>query len=131
MKIKTSELINLALDYAVAVAEGGSNFRSDGLTWSFNLHGKTKVLASRWAAPMIFCPSTNWAHGGPLIEREKITLRVNACLPDHWAAFIDFGGSCCNVKARQSGTTPLIAGMRALVAAHLGDEVEIPEDLLK
>lgn len=73
--------------------------------------------------------STNWTQGGPIIEREGITLRVNANLKGHWVAFIDFGGSNTNVKARQRGPAPLIAAMRCYVASKLGDEVEVPDEL--
>lgn len=116
MKIKTSELIGPALDWAVAECEG-EDFLAEHLTNGIGM----EFEATRY--------STNWAQGGPIIERESITLRVNACVVGHWAAFIDFGGSNCNVRARQSGTTPLIAAMRCFVASKLGDEVEIPEEL--
>ena len=85
-------------------------------------------LSKSWAQG--FTPSTDWAHAGPIIERERITLRTNACVPGHWAAYIDFGSSSTAVKARQSGPTPLIAAMRCYVASMFGDEVEIPEELL-
>jgi hypothetical protein len=77
-----------------------------------------------------YSPATNWRHGGPIIERERLTLRVDARI-GNWVAFIDFGGSNCNIKARQKGHTALVAGMRCYVASKLGDEVEIPEELLK
>ena len=110
MKIKTSELIDEALDRVVAQCEGVAYHLPDLL--------------------LKFEPSKFWAQGGPIIDEARITLRVNACLPGRWVAFIDFGGSNCNVKARQSGPTALIAAMRCYVASKLGDEVEIPEELL-
>ena len=62
-------------------------------------------------------PLTNWAQGGPILEREKIGVFP---LGDArgWAAGF------------QSGPTPLIAIMRCYVASELGDEVEVPEELL-
>lgn len=56
-KIKTSELTGVALDYAVAICEGGENFEFDGFTWGFQLHGKTKMLALGWAPSMSYRPS--------------------------------------------------------------------------
>jgi len=107
MKIKTSELIGPALDWAVAKCEG--------------------VLFPR-SIPKY---TTDWSQGGPIIGKEGITIRTNACASGHWAAFIDFGGSNTNIKARQSGPTPLIAAMRCYVASKLGDEVEVPNELIK
>ena len=128
MKVKTSELTGTSLDYAVALASGATAFQSDDIRWFFNLHGNTYALSSGWGS-MSYYPSTNWAQGGPIIEQEGITLRVNAHISSHWVAFIDFGGSNCNIKARQSGPTPLIAATRCFVASKLGEEVEIPEEL--
>tara|TARA_R110000868_G_scaffold112176_3_gene302283 strand:- start:3114 stop:3461 length:348 start_codon:yes stop_codon:yes gene_type:complete len=75
-------------------------------------------------------PSTNWSHGGPIIEREEISVaKVGRSLddamaphPDCWCSHID------GVYARY-GPTPLIAAMRCFVASKLGEEVEIPEEL--
>lgn len=65
--------------------------------------------------------STDWAVGGPIIERERIELRDAG--GDGWAADD-------NLHATQYGDTPLIAAMRCYVASKLGDEVEVPEELL-
>ena len=101
--MKTSELTGRALDWAVEECE---QFVED-----------------------VFEPSENWADGGPIIERESISL---ACRPKDarglWCAVLgpnrflspDFEGY---------GPTPLIAAMRCYVASKLGDEVEIPEEL--
>lgn len=122
MKIKTSELTGRALAWAVdTVADCRMEIQ----------HTKNVVILSPGVPRTTpWAPQENWAQGGPIIERRKITLRTNACVPGHWAAFIDFGGSNTNVKARQSGPTPLIAAMRCFVASKLGDEVEIPDELL-
>ena len=118
--MKTSELTGTALDWAVAKCEG----------WVYNDRKKIKEFMRQQFNSAKHCYSVVWAKGGPIIERECITLRTNACIPGHWAAFIDFGSSNCNVKARQSGPTPLIAAMRCYVASKLGDAVDIPEELL-
>lgn len=69
-----------------------------------------------------FQPSTNWSQGGPIIERENIGLqRWNE--EHEWRS--DIGGDFDSY-----GPTPLIAAMRCFVASRLGDEVEIPEELL-
>lgn len=64
--------------------------------------------------------STDWAQGGPFIEREKIA--VLPC-PRGWSARIGYGGKYIE------GPAPLVAAMRCYIFSKLGDEVEIPEEL--
>lgn len=98
--MKTSELTGAALDWAVARCEGGV--------------GENQLLGAWYA------PSTNWAQGGPIIERERIELVPNG---EGWDALQD------DQHIPNEGTTPLIAAMRCYVASKLGDEVEIPKEL--
>ena len=72
--------------------------------------------------------STSWLQVGPIIERERITLRVNTTPGSRWVAFLD-SAAIGHYPHRQHGPTPLIAAMRCYVASKLGDEVEIPEEL--
>jgi hypothetical protein len=118
--MKTSELTGVALDWAVAKCEGATDFESDGITLGFKLDGILKVLAAGWAPSMSYHPSTNWAQGGPIIERERL------CVYDLGG---DAWGSDDNLASRSSGPTVLIAAMRCYVASKLGDEIEIPEEL--
>ena len=118
MKIKTAELMGAALDWGVAKAED-RQIADPELADSF--------IEMRQCGHFNY--STDWSQGGPIIEREKITLRTNACIGGHWVAFIDFGGSNTDVKARQSGATPLIAAMRCHAASKLGDEIEVPTEI--
>ena len=83
-----------------------------------------------------FNPSTNWAQGGAIVEREKISL-IWMQFPDeqYWLASIDkvrhehemFDGIDIPYEHEARGTTPLEAAMRAYVTSKLGDEVQIPE----
>jgi hypothetical protein len=66
-----------------------------------------------------FNPPTNWAQGGPIIEREMISIEWTG---EDWMAYIFHDEECF-------GPTPLIAAMRCYVASKLGDEVEVPEEL--
>lgn len=122
MKIKVSEATPLQLNWLVATCEGEEAAQ-------IKLNGPVHLFGTVGYRPTPYQPSTDWAQGGPILEREGITLRVNARVLGHWAAFIDFGGSNCNIKARHTGPTPLIAAMRCYVASKFGDEVEIPEEL--
>ena len=142
--MKTSELIGPALDWAVAKCEGKfltlfdthfrglslnsghSLSRTDQLLSTQPLKGKWCMLVGNGFSHEIQNYSTNWSQGGPIIEREGL----------HWG----FGGLKDGVRTVVAskrghmqkpmlGPTPLIAAMRCLVSAKLGDEVEIPEEL--
>lgn len=112
--MKTSELTGTALDWAVCEASGF--FR--GYTQFRSGRGFLKVYGV--AASKHLHPSTEWASGGQIIEREGLTLTHQA---SQWAAQTDD-----DVFAY--GPTPLIAAMRCFVASKLGDEVEIPKELI-
>jgi hypothetical protein len=69
-------------------------------------------------------PSSDWSHGGPIIERERIRLHHRSDgIP--WASqiFVD-GNSVMPIYGY--GDTPLIAAMRAYVASKYG--VEVPDE---
>ena len=85
-------------------------------------------------------PSTDWAQGGPIIERESICLKYEADPHQKWTA------TWCKIeykvvrhhtkivkgpKVEMSASfgTPLVAAMRCYVASKLGDEVEVPEEV--
>ena len=111
--MKTSELSGIGLDYAVAVAEGVMQNTKITKVWNFLDY---------------YAPSTDWAQGGVIIEREGITLR---CGLHGWDATMHYQNDDDERPqiAEEQGTTPLIAAMRCYVASKLGDEVEIPEGL--
>lgn len=115
--MKTSELIDDALDWAVCEAtgffKGYTQFRT----------GKNFLKVWGVARNTHLHPSTNWSQGGPIIEREWIDLH---CVNDSWwmAECPAVGG-----LAMQNGPTPLIAAMRCYVASKLGDDIDIPEEL--
>ena len=109
--MKTSELNGAALDWAVAKADGWEPMMDeDGLYFYDFMEEKN------WR------PSTDWAQGGPIIEREGIALKR---IIDGWRATRDW------IRYDFIGPTPLIAAMRCYVASKLGDEVELPKELLQ
>lgn len=107
MKVKTSELTGPALDSAVARVWYGNDY---------------EMVIPLFEDGLIFAPSTNWAHGGPIIEREGI--RFHRSYTGAWWA-----GSEEEPHRPIKGPTPLIAAMRCYVASRLGDEVEVPDSL--
>jgi hypothetical protein len=110
--MKTSELSGIALDWAVAKAIG------------------------EYKPVPVPNYSTDWAQGGPIIEREDISFRKyhNPEAEGHgtyYAMVCRSSGSMIrwDKKTSKQGPTPLIAAMRCYVASKLGDDVEIPEEL--
>jgi len=125
MQVKTSELKDKALDCAVALSLGGTNLRYDTVdTWWVTIDGKDRALSKSWAQS--FYPSTNWSHGGPIIEGNNLSLKsyYDDESDSKWACLTD-GGHFIHF-----GSTPLIAAMRCFVAYKLGEIVDIPDELL-
>ena len=111
MKVKTSELIGPALDWAVAESEGNVRLQYDS---------REGMIVSNVLGWVPYRPSVAWVQGGPIIEREKIATDWNH---DCWNA------AKSGLGWYISGPTPLIAAMRCHIYAELGDEVEVPEEL--
>ena len=125
--MRTSELQGAALDWAVAKCEGVFVQISNGGWWVFdsdafsefrNDYNDSKLQA--------FQPSTDWSQGGPIIEREGIHIKKH---PSDWIALPY--DSVFSEEAYQQGPTPLVAAMRCFVASQLGDEVDVPDELLQ
>lgn len=132
-KIKTSELTGAALDWAVAKCEGrGIEFDDPRDPWLTRDGISDQPLHS-------YTPSTDWAQGGPIIEREDISFRKYH-RPDSEAHGTYYSRVCRDSGTmigwykvtghQQTGPTPLIAAMRCYVASKLGDTVETPEELI-
>ena len=110
--MKTNELIGPALDWAVAKCEN-----------------ETQIVqfSSLASSKHYYAPSRKWAQGGPIIEREIDQISRYEAYPDYRAdRFATDDYEDCHAI----GPTPLIAAMRCYVASKLGDEVDIPEELL-
>ncbi|AMD43445.1 hypothetical protein ZC03_068 [Pseudomonas phage ZC03] len=121
-----------ALDWAVIVAEHGKH---DANNLSHIEHFKN--IREGHSLHQQAHYSTNWSHGGPIIEREGIAIREihpvsgenGYIFTRRWIAeMFRFPGG--PRKAVAYGTTPLISAMRCYVTSRLGNEVEIPEELL-
>jgi hypothetical protein len=72
----------------------------------------------------LFCPSTEWEFGGPIIEREKIGIDCDD--EGVWFASYDLS---TETSFGVSSKSPLIAAMRCYVASKLGAEIDILEEL--
>jgi len=106
--VKTSELTEAALDWAVAKCQEAA----------------AGLPAGYWTGAVArgnFNPSTDWSQGGPIIEREGIAIGKG---DEQWAAFAN-----ADTEEGTLGPTPLIAAMRCYVASKLGEEVDVPDEL--
>ena len=133
MKIKTADLLGPALDWAVAKCEG-ETLSQAALSFQIKEHGcLQRPHLGNWK------PSVSWPQGGPIIEWEGINLfkhnKLNESQPDVWCAHKvvprpNMEGSFNSCALALDGPTPLIAAMRCVVAANLGDEVDVPDELV-
>jgi hypothetical protein len=97
--INTEALDGTALNWAVGEASGGEK-----------------------DAP--YC--TSWAHGGSIVERDKIELIPERTDEGLWCAAMLVGDRDLSAV----GPTPLVAAMRCYVRAKSGLKVKVPDDLL-
>lgn len=120
MKLKTNELKDAALDWAVRHA----------------LNGRP---------PIDYVPnrdnfSTCWNKAGPILEREDLNVTrythsevtesgQEVYRKDGWTAFTT-SSAYWMAPTRCYGPTPLIAAMRCYCASKLGEFVEVPDELL-
>lgn len=115
MKLRTSNLQGPALDWAVAKCEP-----DDKSSIYFDESTGEPLCHDDWPDNQMFQPSTDWSQGGPIIEREKLTIEWTG---EDWMAYIRH-------DEEFFGLTPLIAAMRCYAASRLGDEVEVPASLV-
>jgi len=120
MKIKTSEAKDQVLDYLVAKCKG------------FEPPSNLTVAGQKFSR--LHAYSTDWAQGGPIIEREGITVSRTdqKSYKGPWVAYrIEHLFEDEYEHEYQHGQTPLIAAMRCYVASKLGDEVDVPDELME
>lgn len=113
MKIKVSEATPPQINWLVAKCEG----LSDGAA--------SVALYNHCGTGLPYTPSTKWSQAGLIIDREGIGIyKLNGA----WSAHCPVKGS---IHACMDGQpTALIAAMRSYVASKLGDEVDVPDELI-
>lgn len=154
MKVKTADLLGRPLRYAVAVceglnvgiltveeqwerfiegassedldkhAEGYAAIKAGLKTEICNVHGdgfKSTLDAQAWRF------DEDWGVGGPMLDREEITIdyRDNETQARKWS-----NKKNAFTTASAGKKQGLIAAMRCLVASRLGDEVDVPDELV-
>jgi hypothetical protein len=114
-----ASLEGAALDWAVAKC-----LPDDTVRIYFEEETGEKLFLDDWEVPE-FSPSADWAQGGPIIERD--IAKVERFSDALWEATA-YTKDAQDIV--QSGPNPLIAAMRCYVASKLGDEVEVPNELV-
>lgn len=117
--LAVDELLGDDLNIAVALADRHQVRRST-IEHAPGIHEQWPGGNWEW----IRQPSTEWAHGGPLIEREHIALEF---LDDEWCAWAPSPQRGDGGDGR--GPEPLVAAMRAYVASKFGDEIDLDSHL--
>jgi hypothetical protein len=110
--MRTSELTGVALDWAVAKCDGT----------------EVRMFDRQIVWPEDYAPSTDWSQGGPIIEREGISVLYRTGV--RMTAHIN-GQYEQTIGHRHKGNIGLLVAMRCYVASKLGDEVEVPAELTK
>lgn len=120
MKVKTAELVGPTLDWAVAKCENKYlppvQIRGKGCRINVSPSGST-----------VYEPSTDWAQGGPIIEREWLHVVPWPNETDEDLRWQCHQHDCIDTVS--FGPTPLVAAMRCYVASKLGPEIEVPDEL--
>ena len=120
MKVKTSELSGNALDWAVGMAIGNNQFINP-----FN------EVIRRQPDPIglyRYNPSSDWSQCGPLIDGYSPVITICRGMVRTEIATLENDVSATGIGI---GITYTISFCRALVSLKLGDEVDIPDELME
>lgn len=124
MLIETKDLDGPAIDWAVGKANGWIDYPEDSIEQGSLWHLEpAKAPFDKTLLKSHFSPSTDWAQGGPIIEREKMAIMLCESVGD-WLA--DLSGTYKVFTA--SGPTPLVAAMRCYVTSKLGPVIDLPDE---
>jgi hypothetical protein len=112
VEVKTAELADAALDWAIAVVEG----------LPVRVPMRHVVCNDEQD---VFAPSIYWDQGGPMT---KYAVEISNTAEGLWMAVVpsETGGEL----AIQYHNDLLVALCRAVVAAKLGDVVQVPKELV-
>jgi hypothetical protein len=118
--VQTKDLSGPALNWAAAKAEGHADLVFHPSTGSV-----TRAMPNGMV--LVFSYADSWMHAGPLIERERIDVISDPNGTAGWMGRNYLQGH----EVRFFGPTPLVAAMRCYVACKLGQQVEVPDELMK
>lgn len=129
MKMEVSKLTGAALDWAVATCEQMAWQHYDELI-DLDLCRQMPPRPSEYIRDYHFHkdefkPSSDWAVGGPIIERLRITID-RPLFGSQWIAdirYMEHDGIC-----RMYATSPLEAAMRCYVKSILYEAIDVPDE---
>lgn len=129
MRIKTSELTGPALRWATAKAVRLEPIIAPP---EYGVSSRVEVIA--YGRRIAYRPESDWSQGGPLIDKYHVQTSYNgngfsqSPSGEYWCAYVceDSGRE---IRPSGSGPTALIAACRAIVAAELGEYVDVPDEL--
>lgn len=122
IEVRTADLTGEALGWAVGKAEGlelelvGPAYNNPWRVFA-RYHATVTERTERYN------PWENWALGGQLIQKYRVGFGLYS---DSFFAVTGLD----EVPGDADGSTHLIAACRAIVAAKLGDTVQVPKELL-
>lgn len=122
MNVKVSELKGIALDWAVAKCEKYHHSIRLNKYNEWEDLGRNSVGDDEYT---YWSPSTNWAQGGPIIERENISLENKH--DGWWVSSIKYNYAD-EPEFIQLDKSPLIAAMRCYVSLKVGYVIDIPDE---
>ena len=122
VKVVVAVLQDVTLDWAVAKADG---LRGENGWSALEIFRAARVSGSHRY-------STDWAHAGPIIAENRISILARSINgeSDWWASADPYDGDNEDDRIGYEASDPLTAAMRCFVASKLGDEVDIPAELV-
>ena len=131
--VRVAEAEGPVLDWLVCKASGMFD------TYPQYAAGKAFLEKHQGSSAAYVHPSSDWAQGGPIIEREGINLSVDyqdSALSNDMVQ-IGWKGNLWNNSVPGTagflqwayGPTPLIAAMRCFCVSKLGESVAVPKEL--
>lgn len=123
IEVKTADLAGEALGWAIGKAEGLDLFMAPPE------YGNPWRVFARYQGQAIehtkrYNPWEDWAVGGPLLANYRVGFGLYS---DSFFAVTGLD----ELPGDADGSTHLIAACRAIVAAKLGDTVQVPKELMQ
>lgn len=125
MIVRTNEMQDVVLDWAVGIAEG--NFP--------DVHPRKKPYVEQYDGItgrfVRYAPSSDWRIAGRLIAHAKINIEYAPTTSTWNASILTQSGDSGDFAAhyQQSGLSPQEAAMRTWVCYRLGDSLDVPDAL--
>lgn len=137
IEVKTAELIGPVLDWAVATVDGEDVIVHGVGQYRYDKRGGIHcckygcTIGPRSITHDVpsYAPSTDWAQGGPLIEKYRLEIVFSGSRSEGWECVKNW----CYAEVDDTypvGETHLIAACRAIVEAKLGAVVSVPAELI-